>query len=96
MEFRCDLDIDEGVDLAEHEAAAPLVVAQAPDVTTRVFMLFRGVRESDVEIWWGAGARAREHVTMWRDIVELDVEKATNTALFRALEWGGIELDESG
>ena len=71
---------------AAYERAAPMRVAPAPDVVTRVFMLFRGVSADELEGWQ---RRAPED---WRDVVGVDVERALDTTLFRALEWGGMEV----
>ncbi|KAG8703999.1 hypothetical protein FRC08_002519 [Ceratobasidium sp. 394] len=76
----------------EYEAAAPFSVTPTPDVTTRVFMLFRGVEEDELEAWADATAKANEDPSLWREIVGVDVEKARNSELFRVLEWGGMEV----
>lgn len=77
---------------AEFEAEAPLTVTPAPEVTTRVFMLFKGIHESEVGRWQTATAKAREDGSTWREVVGVDVEKATDASLFRVLEWGGMEI----
>jgi len=77
---------------SEFEGAAPLSVSPAPDVITRVFMLFRGVNENDLEAWTLAQVKTNEGPSIWRDIVGVDVDKTTNTDLFRVLEWGGMEV----
>ncbi|CAE6455774.1 unnamed protein product, partial [Rhizoctonia solani] len=75
----------------EYEKAAPLDVSPAPQVVTRVFMLFRGVQESQIEYWTDAVAMAQKEVSVWRDIVGVDVARAQDKSLFRVLEWGGME-----
>lgn len=55
-------------------------------------MLFKGVREENLNLWQEAQARANDDVAMWRDIVGVDVEKASDEKLFRVLEWGGMEV----
>ncbi|KAG8741068.1 hypothetical protein FRC10_003408, partial [Ceratobasidium sp. 414] len=75
----------------EYEAAAPLSITPTPDVTTRVFMLFRGVDENDLEAWADAVTKAVEDPSVWRDVVGVEIEKAGDTGLFRVLEWGGME-----
>ncbi|QRV96146.1 ubiquitin family protein [Ceratobasidium sp. AG-Ba] len=72
----------------EYEAAALMRISPSPDVTTRVFMLFRGVEDSDVDQW----GSAVKDVNEWKDIVGVDMEKAMDTNNFRALEWGGMEV----
>jgi hypothetical protein len=76
----------------EYEAAAPMAVTPAPDATTRVFMLFRGVEENELEFWEKAQIKAGESPDVWQNIVGVDVEKAEDTGLFRVLEWGGMEV----
>ncbi|KAG9096412.1 hypothetical protein FRC07_010938, partial [Ceratobasidium sp. 392] len=71
----------------EYEAAAPLNVTPTPDVTTRVFMLFRGIEEYELDAWSNAGLKGPD---VWRDVVGVDVQKATDSHLFRVLEWGGM------
>ncbi|QRV81696.1 ubiquitin family protein [Ceratobasidium sp. AG-Ba] len=73
---------------SEYEAAAPMHVTPSPDVTTRVFMLFCGVEESNVDEWRGAV----KDVDEWKSIVGVDVQKATDISIFRVLEWGGMEV----
>ncbi|CAE7201228.1 unnamed protein product [Rhizoctonia solani] len=72
----------------QYEASAPLRVTPAPEITTRVFMLFMGVEENDLEVWKAATVPAGE----WARIVGVDTVKAKNTSLFRVLEWGGMEI----
>ncbi|KAG8704596.1 hypothetical protein FRC09_003441 [Ceratobasidium sp. 395] len=77
---------------SEYEASAPMSVAPTPDVTTRVFMLFKGVEADNLEAWASAQSKATEHPSVWRDIVGVNVEKAQDASLFRVLEWGGMEI----
>jgi hypothetical protein len=70
----------------EYEQAAKLEVEPVPDVVTRVFLLFRGVDESDAEGW-----RKAEEVD-WVKEVGIEEEKVKDEGLFRVLEWGGMEL----
>ncbi|CAE6369882.1 unnamed protein product [Rhizoctonia solani] len=76
----------------EYEKAAPLNITPAPDVTTRVFMLFGGVEESQLEQWGEAVAMASRDVMVWRDVVGVDVAQVQDKSLFRVLEWGGMEV----
>ncbi|KAF8594412.1 ubiquitin-domain-containing protein [Ceratobasidium sp. AG-I] len=77
---------------SEYEAAAPLNVSPVPDVVTRVFMLFQGVDEDQLEHWSTARGRANESTNMWRSVVGVNVERALDAGLFRVLEWGGMEV----
>ncbi|CAE6507116.1 unnamed protein product [Rhizoctonia solani] len=76
----------------EYEKAAPLDVSPAPQVVTRVFMLFRGVEEAQIEYWTDAVAMAQKDASVWRDIVGVDIARARDNTLFRVLEWGGMEV----
>ena len=70
-------------------------VSPAPDVVTRVFMLFRGVRSDNVDLWASAAARAiaEDGATFWAKVVGVDAVRASDCTLFRVLEWGGIEVE---
>ncbi|KAL0065789.1 hypothetical protein AAF712_007277 [Marasmius tenuissimus] len=76
----------------EYEAAAPLDITPTPDVVTRIFMLFRGVKHEVVADWKEAVERAAEDHAFWRDVVNVDVDTASDESLFRVLEWGGMEV----
>lgn len=76
----------------DYEQAAKLSVKPAPDVVTRVFMLFRGVKDAELDDWSDAAARAGDSVDFWRDVVGVDLDAALDNSLFRVLEWGGMEL----
>jgi len=69
-------------------------VSPAPDVVTRVFMLFRGVAADDLGFWEQAAARAtaEDGVTSWANVVGVDLVRASDRGLFRVLEWGGMEV----
>ncbi|KAH9073480.1 hypothetical protein EDB83DRAFT_2219653 [Lactarius deliciosus] len=76
-----------------YERAAPMHIAPAPDIVTRVFMLFRGVPVSDLGLWEAASARAgADGARLWADIVGVDAARAADSGLFRVLEWGGMEV----
>ncbi|CAE6507986.1 unnamed protein product [Rhizoctonia solani] len=77
----------------EYENAAPLDVSPAPQVVTRVFMLFRGVDESQVELWNEAAEMAQRDVVVWRDVVGVDIAQVRDKLLFRVVEWGGMEVN---
>ena len=70
-------------------------VSPAPDIITRIFMLFRGVRSDDVGLWAQAAARATEEdgATFWAKVVGVDAVRASDHTLFRVLEWGGMEVE---
>jgi hypothetical protein len=77
-----------------YEHAAPMLVSPAPDVVTRVFMLFRGVASADVECWQSASTLAAAHdATSWSQVVGVDAARASDRGLFRVLEWGGMEVN---
>lgn len=75
-----------------YEHAAPLEVDPAPDVVARIFMLFKGVQEKELGPWAGACERAEEGGDRWVDVVGVDVGKLQDKALFRVIEWGGMEV----
>ena len=77
---------------ASYEEAAPLEISPSPDVITRVFMIFTGVAEEELQNWTGASCRASEDVVHWRKIVGVDLERSSDINLFRVLEWGGMEI----
>ena len=66
-----------------------------PDVVTRVFILFRGIRPDDVALWEPAATRAaaEDGTTFWSDVVGVDPVRASDRTLFRVLEWGGMEVE---
>lgn len=69
-------------------ASARLDVEPVPDVVTRVFMLFRGVDESELPDW--EEARERVGSVDWAEVVGVS-EEAMDESKFRVLEWGGME-----
>ncbi|KAH8980548.1 hypothetical protein EDB92DRAFT_1805720 [Lactarius akahatsu] len=76
-----------------YERAAPMHIAPAPDVVTRVFMLFRGVPVSDLGLWEAASVRAgADGARFWAGVVGVDAARAADSGLFRVLEWGGMEV----
>ncbi|PBK81571.1 hypothetical protein ARMGADRAFT_1048796 [Armillaria gallica] len=78
---------------ASYEHAAPLDIEPKPDVVIRVFMLFKGVCEDDLDEWEGALSRASEDAELWKGIVGVDTERMRDETLFRVLEWGGMEVN---
>jgi hypothetical protein len=78
-----------------YEKAAQMLISPAPDVVTRVFMLFRGVPADDVGLWEAAAGRAtaEDGATFWTKVVGVDAVRASDRTLFRVLEWGGMEVE---
>nr|VWP00154.1 Calcium-transporting ATPase (EC [Ganoderma boninense] len=74
-----------------YERAAELVVHPAPDVVTRVMMLFRGVPAAAAESDVWAAARRRVGEVDWASVVGVKPE-ATDKGRFRVLEWGAMEV----
>ncbi|RXW11895.1 hypothetical protein EST38_g13961 [Candolleomyces aberdarensis] len=75
-----------------YERAAPLNLDPTPDVVARIFMLFKGVEEEDLEIWAEASEKTRIAVDFWKDVVGVDVDRLQDASLFRVIEWGGMEV----
>ncbi|KAI0787401.1 ubiquitin-domain-containing protein [Fomes fomentarius] len=73
-----------------YERAAELEVFPAPDVITRIFMLFRGVAAEEVKEW--EEARERVGKVDWRSVVGISVGALSDMERFRVLEWGGMEV----
>lgn len=71
----------------EYERAARLDVQPAPDVVTRVFLLFKGVDPEEGEL-----STTSADLVDWVSVVGVDEAKARDEALFRVLEWGGMEV----
>ena len=70
-----------------------LSISPHPDVVTRVFMVFQGVKESELKKSWSAAqARADQDISCWVDTVGVDVERTLDRGLFRVIEWGGMEV----
>jgi len=85
-----------------YERAAPLDIVPRPDIVTRVFMLFKGITDDDLPNWENARARVAtggvrsSSVAWWKDVVGVDLDKALDVRLYRALEWGGMEVLRPG
>ncbi|KAL1754049.1 hypothetical protein FB107DRAFT_263797, partial [Schizophyllum commune] len=80
------------LDQVAYAHAAPLDVSPEPDVVTRVFMLFCGVKETELGEWEGAQAKAADSIDMWREVVGVNLEETLDESLFRVIEWGGMEV----
>lgn len=72
----------------DYAKAAQLDVSPQPDVVTRVFMLFGGVKKDDA-MWDEARQRARD--VNWKEVVGVS-DNAEDGSQFRVLEWGGMEV----
>ena len=59
---------------------------------TRIFMLFKGVDELEIDQWVNAQAKASEDVALWVNVVGVDVGRTLDKELFRVVEWGGMEV----
>jgi ubiquitin C len=55
-------------------------------------MLFRGVGETELGLWEEACERKNIPVEFWKNVVGIDVERVQDANLFRAIEWGGMEV----
>lgn len=75
-----------------YEQAARLDVLPAPDVVTRIFMLFKGVPDDETVDWPTAKAKAASGVDWWQDVVGVNIGRALDPSLYRLLEWGGMEV----
>lgn len=71
-----------------YERCAPLEITPAPDVVTRVYMVFKGVSEEEAEDWIDDNL----DISRWSSIVGVDEARARDASLFRVLEWGGMEI----
>ena len=77
-----------------YERTAPIDIDPRPDVLTRVFMLYKGVTEDCLHSQWpNAIARSTEDVSLWKDVVGVNTERALDPQLYRVLEWGGMEVN---
>ncbi|PIL28585.1 hypothetical protein GSI_08626 [Ganoderma sinense ZZ0214-1] len=76
---------------AAYDRAARLEVQPAPDVVTRVFMLFRGVSAEEAEGPAWSAARARVGEVDWVKVVGVQAG-AWDASRFRVLEWGAMEV----
>ena len=72
-----------------YERAAELEVTPAPEITTRVFMLFKAVKAKEVDSW--SEAMGRVDKVDWVDIVGVKTG-AWDERVFRVLEWGAMEV----
>lgn len=54
-------------------------------------MLFKGIEDEAFNDWAGA-QHGENDPQRWKDVVGVDVERASDAALFRVLEWGGMEV----
>ena len=75
-----------------YEKVAQMSISPTPDVVTRVFMLFHCVHSVNAANWLHATSTACRDETHWTEVVGVDVARASDPALFRVLEWGGMEV----
>ncbi|KAF6747244.1 hypothetical protein DFP72DRAFT_920337 [Ephemerocybe angulata] len=69
-----------------YERAAPLTVEPTPsDVVARIFMLFKGIEETELGMWSDACERSAVDVSRWAG-------RMNDAGLFRVIEWGGREV----
>ncbi|KAJ6495518.1 hypothetical protein DFH09DRAFT_1448658 [Mycena vulgaris] len=73
---------------AAYGPAARLEITPAPDVITRVFMVFKGVAADTA----AECRRSTADPERWQAVVGVDLERALDPTLFRVLEWGGMEV----
>ncbi|KIO32145.1 hypothetical protein M407DRAFT_215958 [Tulasnella calospora MUT 4182] len=78
----------------DYEASAPLEINPRPDVVTRVYMLFQGIAQEELDGWQEAQERLSEGVDIWKTVVGVNETRQQNKDLFRVLEWGGMEVFE--
>ncbi|KAG8924974.1 hypothetical protein FRC01_010839 [Tulasnella sp. 417] len=88
LRFICQSDL---------EPTAKLQISPAPDVITRIFMLFQGVPDGGLNRWKDAMGPSEKgssgSFTMWRDIVGVEADdRQKDENLFRVVEWGGMEV----
>ncbi|KAM0751937.1 hypothetical protein T439DRAFT_287744 [Meredithblackwellia eburnea MCA 4105] len=77
------------LDQEAYAQAAVLEVEPRPDVVTRVFLVFKGVREGE---WEEEEEEKRLGIDVdWREVVGVKRE-AGDESRFRCLEWGGMEI----
>lgn len=77
-----------------YECAAPLEVEPKPDVTVRIFMLFKGLKQDDVQNEGSSWCEATEaDAGRWKSVVGIDKSRSlADNSLFRVVEWGGMEV----
>lgn len=74
----------------EYEQVARLDISPTPAAVTRVFMLFRGLLDEDARTWRAASMSA-DNPSYWKRVVGVQ-DCAADETLYRALEWGGMEV----
>ncbi|KIY63108.1 hypothetical protein CYLTODRAFT_494168 [Cylindrobasidium torrendii FP15055 ss-10] len=78
------------VSMDAYEKAAPLDVSPAPDVVTRVFMVFKRLCSEELDLWEESRTTPVEE---WRNVIGVPTKELQDDArLFRVLEWGGMEV----
>jgi hypothetical protein len=77
---------------AAYEPDGALEISPVPDLVARVCAL-HGHRREALDEW--EDAQPMEDINAaerWRDVVGVYVDYVSDTALFRVLEWGGMEV----
>ncbi|KAJ7587379.1 hypothetical protein C8J56DRAFT_1081559 [Mycena floridula] len=78
---------------ASYEQAAPLDISPVPDVVTRVFMVFRGIKDLDVSEWKEAIELVQEEPSFWCQVIGVNLALQKHWQdVFKVLEWGGMEM----
>ncbi|BGP04026.1 Proteophosphoglycan 5 [Rhodotorula toruloides ATCC 204091] len=90
---RCTRQVDEDQALAfrilpqdEYAELSSFVVQPTPDVTTRIFLLYKAIDKDEVKDWTHADE------IDWVEEVDVDVAAARDESLFRVFEWGSLEV----
>lgn len=63
-----------------------LDVQPPPDVTTRIFLLYKAMGKDEVKDWTHADK------IEWVEELVVDVAAARDESLFRVFEWGSLEV----
>ncbi|KAJ8291280.1 ATP-dependent RNA helicase eIF4A [Rhodotorula toruloides] len=90
---RCKRRVDEDHALAfrilpheEYADLSSLDVQPPPDVTTRIFLLYKAMGKDEVKDWTHADK------IEWVEELDVDVAAARDESLFRVFEWGSLEV----
>ncbi|KDR73259.1 hypothetical protein GALMADRAFT_142387 [Galerina marginata CBS 339.88] len=75
------------------DEASRLDIFPFPDHMIRIFVVFQGVKRSDLKNWETALERGKSEDVSWcRDLVGGDCDGASDEELFRVVELGGMEV----
>ncbi|KAJ3514856.1 hypothetical protein NMY22_g14608 [Coprinellus aureogranulatus] len=79
-----------------YEKAAPLEVTPAPDVTVRIFMLFKGLKQEDLGGHWAAAmAAAKGDTIQWKNIVGLAFQRSPQLPISISLRYSATPMPQS-